>query len=177
MSYRDYLTNEEALRRSPSRFKRADERTRTADLLITSEPIRVAGACLGFQISHIQGVLFSLPCPVLHRIALAVVSKWCQYDPRIYQRQSKAPVKTRPTGGSSPAAKAIGEPTGPGFWPCRSGVTSERISAVPFGIVVASASACNVRATISTSTVHESAATTVAVRESINPVKKSRRRP
>jgi hypothetical protein len=53
MSYRDYLTNEEALRRSPSRFKRADERTRTAHLLITSEPMGVAGVCTGLQITHI----------------------------------------------------------------------------------------------------------------------------
>ncbi len=33
--------------------KRADERTRTADLLITSEPIGVAGACTGLQNPHI----------------------------------------------------------------------------------------------------------------------------
>ena len=33
--------------------KRADERIRTADLLITSETIRVAGVCTGMQILHI----------------------------------------------------------------------------------------------------------------------------
>ena len=31
---------------------RADERTRTADLLITSDPSGVAGGCLGLQIPH-----------------------------------------------------------------------------------------------------------------------------
>jgi hypothetical protein len=31
------------------------------------------------QIPHISRVFFSLPCPVLHRIAFAVGSKWCQY--------------------------------------------------------------------------------------------------
>ena len=35
------------------RIKRADERTRTADLLIRSEPISVAGGCTGLQIPHI----------------------------------------------------------------------------------------------------------------------------
>ena len=42
MSYRDYLMKEEALRRSPSRFKRAAERTRTADLI----SLRVSGQWL-----------------------------------------------------------------------------------------------------------------------------------
>jgi hypothetical protein len=31
---------------------RADERTRTADLLITSDPSGVAGVCTGLQIPH-----------------------------------------------------------------------------------------------------------------------------
>jgi hypothetical protein len=35
------------------RIVRADERTRTADLLITSDPSHVAGVCLGLQIRHI----------------------------------------------------------------------------------------------------------------------------
>jgi spore photoproduct lyase len=34
-------------------FERADERTRTADLLITSDNSRVAGVCTGLQIPHI----------------------------------------------------------------------------------------------------------------------------
>ena len=34
-------------------FLRADERTRTADLLITSDPSDVAGVCTGLQMSHI----------------------------------------------------------------------------------------------------------------------------
>ena len=78
MSYRDYLTNEEALRRSPSRFKRADERTRTADLI----SLRVSGQWLpavahGCQ-SRISKVFSLAPPSVLHRIAHAVVSKWYQ---------------------------------------------------------------------------------------------------
>jgi len=36
------------------------------------------------QISYIYGVFFSLLCPVLHRIAHPVVSKWCQLHPTIY---------------------------------------------------------------------------------------------
>jgi hypothetical protein len=36
-----------------SRFRRADERTRTAFLLITSDPSRVAGGCTGMQMPHI----------------------------------------------------------------------------------------------------------------------------
>ena len=60
------------------RIKRADERTRTADLLITSDPSGVARVCRRLQIPHIQ-MDFSAPaCTVLHRIALAVVSGWYQ---------------------------------------------------------------------------------------------------
>ena len=36
-----------------SRLGRADERTRTADLLITSDQSAVAGVCIGLQILHI----------------------------------------------------------------------------------------------------------------------------
>jgi hypothetical protein len=36
-----------------SRIERADERTRTADLLITSDHSGVAGVCRGLQIPHI----------------------------------------------------------------------------------------------------------------------------
>ena len=35
------------------RFGRADERTRTADLLITVDNSRIAGLCTGLQIPHI----------------------------------------------------------------------------------------------------------------------------
>jgi hypothetical protein len=35
-----------------SRLERADERTRTPDLLITSDNSRVAGVCTGLQIPH-----------------------------------------------------------------------------------------------------------------------------
>jgi hypothetical protein len=62
--------------------KRADERTRTADLLITSEPSGVAEVCTGMQIPHIYAAFSSLGCPVLHCIALPVVSEWCQFSPR-----------------------------------------------------------------------------------------------
>src|SRR5215208_872941 len=64
-----------------SRKKRADERTRTADLLITSDASGVAGVCTGLQIPHIYRVFFSLPYPVLHRIAFPVVSEWYQTAP------------------------------------------------------------------------------------------------
>src|SRR5215203_3633209 len=58
--------------------KRADERTRTAFLLITSDNSCVAGVCSGLQTPHIKAVSSSLDCPVLHRIAPPVVSEWCQ---------------------------------------------------------------------------------------------------
>ena len=61
--------------------KRADERTRTADLLITSDKSCVAGVCTSLQISHIQADFLSLLCPVLHRMAFPVVSEWCQRRP------------------------------------------------------------------------------------------------
>jgi hypothetical protein len=67
----------------PMRKKRADEQTRTADLLITSEPIGVAGVCTGLQIPHIWAVFSSPVCPALHRIAFPVVSEWCQFSPCI----------------------------------------------------------------------------------------------
>jgi hypothetical protein len=35
------------------RFERADEQTRTADLLTTSDPSGVAGVCTGLQMPHI----------------------------------------------------------------------------------------------------------------------------
>jgi hypothetical protein len=47
-------------------------------LLITSDPSRVAGVCTSLQIPQIYGILLSLPCPVLHRIAFPVVPEWCQ---------------------------------------------------------------------------------------------------
>ena len=38
---------------SLSRLRRADERTRTADLFITNDNSHVAGVCTGLQIPHI----------------------------------------------------------------------------------------------------------------------------
>jgi hypothetical protein len=64
-------------------FWRADERTRTADLLITSDRSGVAGACRGLQIPHIYAVFSSLACCALHRIAFPVVSEWYQRHPCI----------------------------------------------------------------------------------------------
>jgi hypothetical protein len=62
--------------------ERADERTRTADLLQLREIIQVlqtfAGVCTGLQMAHIKARFSSPACWVLHRIALAVVSEWCQ---------------------------------------------------------------------------------------------------
>jgi hypothetical protein len=61
-----------------SRIERADERTRTADLV----SLRVCGqGLLGVAQdceSRICKRFFSLGCSVLHRIALAVVSDWYQ---------------------------------------------------------------------------------------------------
>ncbi len=54
--------------------KRADERTRTADLI----SLRVRGRAL-------RGV--ARGCSPLHRIALAVVSEWYQYRPCVRQTQ------------------------------------------------------------------------------------------
>jgi hypothetical protein len=50
-------------------IKRAGERTRTADLLITSVRSVVAESCRGLQIPHRQRVYCSLYCPLLHGIA------------------------------------------------------------------------------------------------------------
>src|SRR5215217_8045936 len=57
---------------------RADERTRTADLLITSDPSGVAGGCPGLQLPHSQAGCSAQGCWVLHRIAFPVVSEWYQ---------------------------------------------------------------------------------------------------
>jgi hypothetical protein len=54
-----------------------DERTRTADLPITSDNSGVAGVCLELQFLHRLGDFLALAYPVLHRIAFAVVSEWC----------------------------------------------------------------------------------------------------
>src|SRR5215208_2863032 len=49
--------------------QRADERTRTADLLITSVRSVVAERCRGLQIPHKQRVFYSLHCPRLQELA------------------------------------------------------------------------------------------------------------
>jgi hypothetical protein len=58
-----------------SRLKRTDERTRTADLLITSDRSRVAGVCRQLQNSHSYADFSASGCPMLHRIAFPVVSR------------------------------------------------------------------------------------------------------
>jgi len=65
---------------------RADERTRTADLLITSDASGVAEVCRRLQMPLIWAGFFALPCPLLHRFALAVVSEWCHLVPRLLTR-------------------------------------------------------------------------------------------
>jgi hypothetical protein len=54
---------------SVQRVQRAEERTRTAFLLITSVRSVVAGRCSELQIPHRQRVFCSLPCSLLHGIA------------------------------------------------------------------------------------------------------------
>ena len=49
--------------------KRADERTRTADLLITSVRSGVAECCRGLHFPHRKGVFCSLDCSLLLGIA------------------------------------------------------------------------------------------------------------
>jgi hypothetical protein len=51
--------------------KRADERTRTADLLITSDPSRVAGGCKCRIFRGVSFLRFAVRCTVLR-------SRWCQ---------------------------------------------------------------------------------------------------
>ncbi len=58
-------------------FKRVDERTRTADLLITSEKRALQGLQAFANPAYLK-VLASLACCALRRIALPVVSEWCQ---------------------------------------------------------------------------------------------------
>jgi hypothetical protein len=55
--------------------RRADS---TADLLTTSDRSGVAGSCRRLQNPHSQAASSATACPVLHRIALPVVSEWCQ---------------------------------------------------------------------------------------------------
>jgi hypothetical protein len=57
-----------------SQEQRADERTRTAFPLFTSDHSGVAGVCTGLQFPHIQAAFSSPVCYVLHRIAVPVVS-------------------------------------------------------------------------------------------------------
>ena len=82
-----------------SRKWRADQRTRTADLLITSDASLVAGMCRGLQNPHFQRVFFSMPCQVLHGIAFPVVSEWSQKT--LGYELAVLPCTGRPTLGRS----------------------------------------------------------------------------
>ena len=57
-----------------SRLWRADERTRTAHLLITSARSDVSGHCRGLQIPYRKAVVCSLYCPLLQGIACGLGS-------------------------------------------------------------------------------------------------------
>src|SRR5215213_2208235 len=59
-------------------IRRADERTQTAFLLITSVRSVVASCCTGLQIPHKNRGFCSLCCPLSHRISFPAVSEWCQ---------------------------------------------------------------------------------------------------
>jgi hypothetical protein len=62
--------------------KRANERTRTADLLITSDPSGVAWVCLGLQSPIFKGFSFlwiAPGCTVLR-------SRWCQSGANVPQK-------------------------------------------------------------------------------------------
>ena len=89
--------------------KRADERTRTADLLITSDPSRVAGGCTGLQIPHFYGGFLSAGCCVLHGIALPVVSEWYQHRPSSRATPSTRTSYFRPESGKFSAMRFTGE--------------------------------------------------------------------
>jgi hypothetical protein len=54
--------------------RRADERTRTAFLLITSVRSSVSGRCRGVQIPHRQWVFHSLDCSLLQGVACGLGS-------------------------------------------------------------------------------------------------------
>ena len=66
---------------STKQKERADERTRTADLLITSDRSGVAGVLPSLANPAYLGCFLFSGLPPLHRIAFAVVSDWYQTAP------------------------------------------------------------------------------------------------
>jgi hypothetical protein len=54
------------------------EHPRMANLLIANDNPLVARVCTLLPTPHILALIISVPCPVLHLIALAVVSEWYQ---------------------------------------------------------------------------------------------------
>ena len=68
----------EVCSRHTSKNRRADERTQTTGLLITSDNKGVAARCRRLQKPYIKAVFCYLTCRELQDVALSVVSKWCQ---------------------------------------------------------------------------------------------------
>jgi hypothetical protein len=64
--------------------ERADERTRTADLIMASVRSEVAGRCTGLRISHKWVVFCSFDCSVSHGDAAGLGSKQDQIMSRIH---------------------------------------------------------------------------------------------
>src|SRR5918995_1125383 len=60
------------------RNERADERTRPAFLLITSDNSGVAGCCSMLRKAIIEADSFAGGCPLFPHVARSVVSRWCQ---------------------------------------------------------------------------------------------------
>src|SRR5215218_3305207 len=58
----------------------------------TSDNSCVAGGCPTLQIPYLYGVFSSPACTSLHRIALAVVSVWCQRRPLLFDALGSVPV-------------------------------------------------------------------------------------
>jgi hypothetical protein len=64
--------------------RRADEQTRTADLISLRVMHQALPGCAGrLQNPHIQALLLYVPCPWLHRIAFPVVSEWYQFRQKL----------------------------------------------------------------------------------------------
>jgi hypothetical protein len=91
--------------------------TRIGDLLITSDQSCVAEVCTGLQMPHIYAVFFSGACPRLHRIALPVVSEWCQCHPRIRVTRSSTPSSVAFSGLTSSSHSSTSPArVGPPLW-------------------------------------------------------------
>jgi hypothetical protein len=122
--------------------KRADERTRTADLLITSVRSVVAERCTGLQILHRQRVLCSLPCLGLQGITCGLGSNKGQVVSEVRAvcswiirrrflckskvagaRGSAEPMRRSSDGRDQPLCKPF-HPIHQGGYPCRTNTCS-----------------------------------------------------